>query len=70
MLCPDDIEFLTAITASALLTSDNKIHLGFCQPVVFEVTHLIDTAYMTVRSRKRYNSADALTLYQLYAPPK
>ena len=30
ILCPDDIEFLTAITASALLTSDNSIQRGFC----------------------------------------
>ena len=29
ILCPEDIEFLTAITASADLTSDSKIHLGF-----------------------------------------
>ena len=30
MLCPDDIELRTAVTASALRTSDSSIHFGFC----------------------------------------
>ena len=30
ILCPDDIELRTAVTASALRTSESKIHFGFC----------------------------------------